>query len=225
MRTKKWTWFTGIILALYVLNIIFFYKLPYGSTIFKDVPGDHWAMYDIEYMYNKGLMKGRDETVWNFYPSQPMTRAELVALMLKVDGVETDKLPKATQSVYGDVPLTHWSASVLAEAQKRNLIPFKDAAPGKSFLPDQSVTRGELANAVLLSVHVPVEKGNVNFPDVKGTPYEDAINTVVMHKYAQGNQDGTYKPNDTAKREQVASIFAKALREMRPDDKAKGEKK
>ena len=230
MRTKM-KWFTGIVLVLYLLDILFFYKLPFGSTIFRDVPGDHWALGDIDYMYEQGLMRGRDDAIWNFYPQEPMTRAELVALMLKVDetGLETKDLPKPAQSSYSDVPVEHWASGVLSRALERNLIPFKDVALGQPFKPDQPVTRGELAQAVVQSVKVPLNTKAVNLPDIAGTPYEDAIETVVNRDYARGNQDGLYKPDETAKREQVASLFSQALQDIRgkqdkKDDSKKGGK-
>lgn len=225
MRTKT-KWFTGIVLVLYLLDILFFYKLPFGSTIFRDVPGDHWALGDIEYMYNEGLMRGRDKEIWNFYPAEPMTRAELVALMLKVDepGLETVDLPKPQQVSYTDVPLEHWSSGVLAEAQKRDLIPFEDVAGQPTFKPDQPVTRGELAQAVVQAVNVPLNTQSVDLPDIAGTPYEDAIKTMVNREYAKGNVDGLYKPDEIAKREQVASLFAQALQDLRPKEDAKDKK-
>ena len=219
----KFKWFTGVVVALYFLAVNVFYELPFGSSIFQDVPGNHWALYDIEEMYNRGLMKGRDETVWNFYPDKEMTRAELIALMLKIDKVEIDKLPKPQQSKYEDVPAqTHWAAGAIAEADKRGIIPFKDVT-GTTFKPDQPITRGELSQAVIKALNVPISQEGKTFSDTQGNPYEDAIRTAVDHKYAQGNEDGLFRPDELAKREQVASMFARALREYKPLSRAERE--
>jgi len=224
MLNRRFVWFTSASLALYLLTLVFFFETPYGSTIFKDVTKDHWARYDIEYMYNQELMQGPDETIWNFYPNATLTRAELVGLMLKVDDVDITTLPQPTQAPYTDVA-THWASGVLAEAGKRNLIPFTDVQSGGAFEPDKPVTRGEVAQALVQVLDLKTETaGTEKLTDVTGVPYEDAIRTVVANKFAKV---GEFRPNDDAKRAEVASIFAQALKKLRPDtvDDKKGEKK
>ncbi|KEO83304.1 S-layer homology domain-containing protein [Tumebacillus flagellatus] len=223
MRNKKFVWFTSVVVVLYFITIGLFYQLPFptGFTVFQDVPQSHWAAYDIEYMYNQGFMKGRDSTVYNFYPEAVMTRAELVALMLRVDGVNLDTLDKTATVKYTDVSPTHWSVPVLAEAEKRNLIPFKDLASGQ-FQPDKPVTRGELAQGVVQSLHLQYSTstdGVSPVNDVAGNPYEQAIDTMIANKYAKGYEDNTFRPDENANRATVASLFAKALRETRPETK------
>lgn len=223
MRNKKFIWFTSVIVVLYFATIGVFYQLPFatGLTIFQDVPRSHWAAYDIEYMYNQGLMKGRDENVFNFYPQAQMTRSELVALMLRVDGVDLDTLDKTQKSTFTDIPSTHWSNPVLADAQKLNLIPFKDVANGQ-FQPDKPVTRAELTQAVVQSLHLQMTdsmEGVTPVSDIAGNTYEQAIQTMISNKYAKGYDDGTFRPNVEADRATVASLFTKALRETRPETK------
>jgi hypothetical protein len=216
MANRRFLWFSGTVVALYFVTILFFYTLPFGTTIFQDVPSGYWAAYEIEEMYNRGLMKGRDESVWNFYPGEPMTRAELVALMLKVNEIEVDKLEKPAQGQYADVPNTHWASGVFSEASKRNLIPFKDADKGL-IVPDKKITRGELAQAVVQSLGLPYDASKSGeLPDVKGNPYEEAIRTLVSNNYAKGDAQGNFRPNDEARRDEVASLFARALRDVRP---------
>lgn len=223
MLNRKFAWFSGLTLALYLFTLLFFFEMPYGSTIFRDITKDHWARYDIEYMYNKGLMKGRDASVWNFYPAAEMTRAELVALELKANGVKTDELTSSAPGQYADIPPTHWFAPLLPEAEKRGLIPFQDLTQGL-FQPDKPVTRGELAQAVVQALDIPVDtSGAQELADVAGAKYEDAIRTVVANKFAKGNVDGLFKPDENAKREQVASLFAQALQKMRPEADTKGD--
>lgn len=215
MLSRRLKWIASVVVTLYFLTIALFYELPFGSTIFQDIPGNHWAVYDIEYMYNNGYMKGRDKEVWKFYPTAEMTRAELVALILKIEGVDITTLPKPTDQQFTDIPPEHWAGGVLAEANKRKLIPFQGITG--QFEPDKPVTRGELAQAVVQTVNLPVDmSGAQDLPDVQGSPYEAAIRTVVAKKYAQGNSDGKFRPDEVAQREQVASLFARALREARP---------
>lgn len=216
--------FAAAVVALYFITIGLFYELPFGSTIFQDVPGNHWAIYDIEYMYNEGYMKGRDKEVWKFYPEALMTRAELVALVLKVEGVDITTLPQPTAQKYKDIPAEHWANPVIEEAEKRQLIPFKDLQ-GDQFEPDKPVTRGELAQTVVQTLNIPVDMlGAGDLPDVKGALYEEAIRTVVAREWAKGNSDGYFKPDDQAKREQVASLFARGLRDTRPETTQGGDK-
>jgi hypothetical protein len=223
MQNKKFIWFTSVIVVLYFATISVFYQLPFatGTTIFQDVSRSHWAAYDIEYMYNQGLMKGRDETLFNFYPEAQMTRAELVALMLRVDGVDLETLDKSANSTFTDIPATHWVNPVLAQAQKLNMVPFKDVAGGQ-FQPDKPVTRGELAQAVVQSLHLQLNSSMVGVKpvsDIAGNPYQQAIETMISNKYAKGYEDGTFQPDANANRATVASLFAKALRETRPETK------
>ncbi|MBL0385470.1 S-layer homology domain-containing protein [Tumebacillus sp. ITR2] len=223
MRNKKFIWFTSVVVVLYFATISVFYQLPFktGTTVFQDVDQSHWAAYDIEYMYDQGLMKGRDETVFNFYPEAVMTRAELVALMLRVDGADLAKLDQTATVKYTDIPSGHWSIPVLAEAEKRNLIPFKDVAQGK-FQPDKPVTRGELSQGVVQSLHLQYSTlidGIQPVNDIGGNLYEPAISTMLTNKYAKGYEDNTFRPNENASRATVASLFAKALRENRPETK------
>jgi hypothetical protein len=221
-RKNTFKWFSAIVAALYLVTLVFFYELPFGSTIFKDVPSGHYAVYEIEYMFHQGYMKGRDETVWNFYPEKPITRAELISLMLKINKVEPGS---AVDTGFQDVPAAHWAASAIAEAVKRDLIPF-DVKHG--FKPDQPITRGELANAVVKTLNIPITAETASaLPDIKGHPYENAIRTLVANQYAKGNTDGNFKPDDTADRAATAYMFAKALQDLRPEDanKKKGDDK
>ncbi|ASS73879.1 hypothetical protein CIG75_02085 [Tumebacillus algifaecis] len=214
-RKSTFKWFAGTMAALYLVTLVFFYELPFGSTIYKDVPSGHYAVYEIEYMYNQGFMKGRDETVWNFYPEKSITRAELVSLMLKINGVNAETLVKPADGPFADVPNAHWAAADVAEAAKRQLIPF-DVSSG--FRPDQPVTRGELANAVVQTLQIPLNTATVSaLPDIVGHPYEKQIRTLVANQYAKGNTDGNFKPDDTADRSATAYMFAKALKDLRPD--------
>lgn len=48
-------------------------------SMFKDVPNGHWAKESIERMAEKGLLKGDNQD--NFRPDEPLTRAQLAAVL------------------------------------------------------------------------------------------------------------------------------------------------
>jgi len=51
-------------------------------SMFQDVPTNHWAAQDIEWLAQKGLIHGDDTGA--FRPDAPITRAEVVALIARV---------------------------------------------------------------------------------------------------------------------------------------------
>lgn len=51
-------------------------------SMFKDVPANHWAAGSIERLAKLGIIKGDEQG--NFRPDQPITRAEVVALLDRV---------------------------------------------------------------------------------------------------------------------------------------------
>lgn len=51
-------------------------------SMFKDVPANHWAAGSIERLAKLGIIKGDEQG--NFRPDQPITRAEVVALLDRI---------------------------------------------------------------------------------------------------------------------------------------------
>lgn len=101
---------------------------------FKDVIG-HWAAADIEYMAEKGYVKGIGEG--NFGPQQSVTRAEFAAMLVNVLGIqEQGPIP------FKDVPAEAWYYSSVAKLYHAGLAKGKSA---DSFDPLATITRQEMA--------------------------------------------------------------------------------
>lgn len=56
-------------------------KIKESDTMFKDVPAGHLAAKDIEWLKEKGIVKGDDHG--NFRPDEPATRAEVAVLIAR----------------------------------------------------------------------------------------------------------------------------------------------
>lgn len=65
------------------------------GTWFYDVPSDHWAKDAIEYVVNKGIMKGMNATT--FAPDSPITRAQFATVMYRLDTLENKAIQYSTR--------------------------------------------------------------------------------------------------------------------------------
>ena len=77
---------------------------PGGDVSFSDLPGDHWAYGYIASAYNSGWVKGYPDGA--FMPDSNITRAEAVALLNRVVGL--DVRPSAEASPFSDVFGDEW---------------------------------------------------------------------------------------------------------------------
>ena len=101
---------------------------------FNDING-HWAVSDIEYMANKGYVKGIGEG--NFGPEQSVTRAEFAAMLVNVLGITEQGVIS-----FKDVATDSWYHNSVAKVYKAGLAKGKGV---DTFDPQESITRQEMA--------------------------------------------------------------------------------
>ncbi|MGE5701090.1 MAG: S-layer homology domain-containing protein, partial [Clostridia bacterium] len=78
---------------------------------FADTQG-HWAAASIAAAVEQGMMKGYADG--SFRPNQGLTRAEAATLFNRLSG--RGPLTGLTNTIWSDVPLTHWAFAEIAEA-------------------------------------------------------------------------------------------------------------
>ncbi len=86
--------------------------------------------------------------------------------------------------------------------------------PDGTFRPAGHLTRGHLATLLARGLDLDASScGPVceEFPDIDGSVHEDAIQAVVGSEVASGYPDGTFRPERSITREQVASLMANAF--------------
>ncbi|MFH2033905.1 MAG: S-layer homology domain-containing protein [Candidatus Margulisiibacteriota bacterium] len=102
---------------------------------FNDLREDFWAKEAIEYLATAGVLKGYKDG--GFKPDYPITRAEMVVLLMRMSG---DELPPARKMVFKDVPARFWAAPAITAAVSANIIfGYEDGR----FRPNQYVSRAE----------------------------------------------------------------------------------
>lgn len=145
-----------------------------------------------------------------FKPNGPITRAEVATIIARLMGLQN---LANTRVNYTDVQ-NHWARPYIAATTAKGI--FRDN--GGRFRPDDPATRAELAVA-LVRMHeiVPVAFAQLpgseaTFSDVKAGHWAyNEIETAVRLGFLQGNADGTFRPDATVTRAQVAAMISRAL--------------
>jgi hypothetical protein len=81
--------------------------------------------------------------------------------------------------------------------------------PDGSFRPGEPVTRGQMATFLQRALGLPA--GSPSFPDVIGSTHEGAIGAVDVAGIAGGYPDGTYRPDVTVSRGQMATFLQRGF--------------
>jgi hypothetical protein len=153
-----------------------------------------------------------------FHPDGKLTRAEGIAVVVRVMFPDLDKSAPVQQS-FKDVSASHWAAHEIAKGVQEGLVSgYGDG----TFKPNQTMTRGEyitvLSRALMKD---PVSNLHIPFPDVKSASLQSAVGILQQLNVLNGFPDGTLKPNlDLTRKEVVAMTNKVVLRLPLSDGKA-----
>ncbi|WP_158081785.1 S-layer homology domain-containing protein [Paenibacillus selenitireducens] len=114
-----------------------------STSLYWDVPANHWAAADIRIAKQEGMIGGRADG--SFGPNQPVTREELAVMLSRV----LELTPSTSGTLkFSDVGRDRWSAEAIRSLADYGIISgYKDG----TFRPKQAVTRAEMA-AMMQSV-------------------------------------------------------------------------
>ena len=108
------------------------YATSYNS--FKDVPATAWYNTAVSTMAKLGIVNGGADGY--FRPNDPITRAEIAAMIARCDGAYYTGTSTVFSDTYG-----HWAAGYIDRAYELGWI---NGYPDGTFGPDKTVTRAEL---------------------------------------------------------------------------------
>ena len=109
------------------------------SCDFTDIDSDAWYFDAIAYCRSKGYLASYSG---EFYPGQPITRAEFTELVYNIGFIKDEA--EGTARVFTDVDASHPRFNVISAASKSGLINGYDNGDGTfSFKPDNGITRAE----------------------------------------------------------------------------------
>ena len=168
---------------------------------FTDVPKTAWCRADVEYVWQHGIMKGISAT--KFGPDTKMTRAMFVTVLYRIEGspsVEGMQIPAFT-----DIG-AKWCYDAIIWAYNAGVTLGKTAT---TFAPNDSITRAEIVTMVYRYSGSPTVSGVPNFTDAAsvGAWARDAIIWATSVGVVNGYTDGSFGPNKTALRSEMAAML------------------
>lgn len=141
-----------------------------------------------------------------FGPERNMTRAEVTTMFARLltEQIEADKTYSNT---FTDVPKGYWAANYIGYMQQFGIITgYSDG----SFRSDAPVTRAEFA--AIASRFEKLTEGSKSFADVPDTYWAARyINFAATRGWVTGYSDGTFKPENTITRAEVAAVTCRLL--------------
>lgn len=179
-------------------------RVTYSGSGFDDLDGC-WAQQAIEDMAKIGLLEGTADRV--FSPDEPLSRAAFLTMLARAFG-----LPEgASSGRIPDVAAGSWYTPYVESAYESGLIP--DAMLTGGFLPDQDITREEIAAlSVSFYEHFYGAAGSadltrfVDRDDISDWA-ETYISKCLALRFITGMTEDSFVPGANATRAQAAAIL------------------
>lgn len=179
-------------------NIVNKVKLnPDLKLHFNDLDFATWAKQAIEVMAGNNIIYGTGN---GFEPNRSLTRAELIALLLRIK--DTPVIDADTP--FADINADTWYHNVIATAVSTGLV---SGSPGSSFNPNQPATRNDLAFYLTKSDKAVISSDDVlHFKDSDLIPswVKKSVTYVSNKGYLNGYPDGTFRGSKPLTRAEAA---------------------
>jgi hypothetical protein len=184
-----------------------------AAQTFVDVPTGYWAYDEIDAIYRVGITVGciQNSTGIYYCPEQLVTRAQMAVYLIRAKNVSTQEPANAT---FVDVPKTYWAWKWIEALYKINVTTgCLRNATGIYYCPEQIVTRAQMAVFISRGINLAPYNNTVpSFSDVPKTYWAYPwIEGLYRAGIVKGYGDGTYRPEQTISRGQMAVFIARAF--------------
>lgn len=113
-----------------------------------------------------------------------------------------------TSKTFGDIN-GHWAQNYITLLANKLVV---DGVTDTTFEPERSITRAEFAALVVRSLGLSTSSTGTTFSDVAADAwYAGVVDAASKAKLIDGYEDGTFKPNATINREELAAMVVRAL--------------
>lgn len=188
-------------------------------TVFRDLAYDHWATSAILWARENGITLGYPDGTYK--PEEPVKRSEMAAFIIRA--LEREPEPGGYNPIpyFSDVPQTHWAFKYVQRIRERNIA--SGYAGTDLFGPEDPITREQLAKMLIMAL---ISQGKIEEPPndycSQGVPFQDVdenrwscrfIKKLKELGLTTGYPDGTYKPETSVNRAEMAAFLQRAFME------------
>ena len=168
---------------------------------FTDVKKTDWCYNDVKYVWQHDIMLGTSDT--RFSPSSKMTRAMFVTVLYRLEG--SPDITGMQIPAFTDIDI--WAHDAIVWAYNVGVTNGKTAT---SFDPNASITRAEIVAMLYRYAGSPDVSGSLNgFTDASsiGAFARNAVIWATTLGVVNGYKDGSFGPNRTAQRSEMAAML------------------
>lgn len=181
------------------------YKVDNNATRFSDIV-KHWAKNDIEFVSNRGILKGIEKDI--FSPNSSMTRGMFITALGRlaqadVTNCKTSSFTDVKKDIYY-LPYIEW-------ANKNNIV---NGISETKFAPNKAITREEMAviianYAKAMGVDLPSSCTKEDFTDnIKISNWaKESVKKMNIAGIIEGKSENVFDPKGTATRAEVSSVI------------------
>ncbi len=149
-----------------------------------------------------------------FHKYDNITRAEVAAILVR----NTYRKNAGKEITFNDVNKEEWFYNEVMMAAKYG---YFDPDGMGNFRPDEFITRGELAEALVKFLDIDSNKESAAvkyFSDIDTSIYKKDINIIARNNIVNGYPDGTFRPNNLVNRSEAVKMFNNILYRVETPD-------
>jgi|GEM_PF-3521064 len=216
MQRKHLNKFTKAIAAAVLSAGIFTGALPAQAASVRDLSkASSYAREAVQWMAGNGVISGDQYGYFN--PAKKISRAELVAIIVKALNLDTSNLPKTP--TFSDVPASHWAYKYVEAATREGIV----SGTGNGRFGVNSMSTREQVTVMLLNslslsgeavlLGQGIEGLSVFSDEASMSDWAKAsIQFAVSNNIMSGTGSNTFSPAGKATKEQIAVILYNFLK-------------
>lgn len=175
--------------------------IPQSELPFGDVPTREWYYDGVKYSYENQLMVGHSASV--FEPQGLATRAQVAQVLYGLAG-----RPSASGTEpFTDVNDEDWFQPAVQWAYSAGVV---GGVSSDRFDPNSPITRAQMVLMLYRAAGSPAQSGSASFQDQSDIrpEYADAVKWASDSQVVGGFEDGTFRPDDSVTRAQMAVLLS-----------------
>ncbi len=174
-----------------------------GAPAFKDIPADYAYFTEINFLKQRGYIKG--DLDGKFNPGNTLSREHAAVILSRVFDLDTTK--PGTQ-VFKDVPVSHRYFNEINAIANANIV--GGTGDGK-FDPSGQLTRAQMA-AVLVKAYKLEGESARKFKDVPSSHWAyKQVHILANSGITTGNEKGNFEPNKPVNRAQFSAFLYRSI--------------